>query len=537
MNSFNTVVSILVLLVLASFVRGDDEIRVQYILKSSGSCTGGSFLYTYDAGESFTAPTLPSCTELVNIWAVDGESDIGEVTLVGTGSSFSGRLQVQIGSGAFLGATGASNPACGDFGGLNITDPTLESLTDLAGYIGGDLTGDITVGRLWRLDVDGAIQDTLTVYSAADTCIVTAGSSTASGGLGFGQNTVNLVRINGNCAGFIDSTGPITLIDVGGNLTGLVRSKQSFVLVVDVAGDIGAPGSPISMQAYDGFEQIIADSIHANIDAQYDPPGPVGPGDGTVFRLETRTGDFSGSMNTEFVTSKTGVSDPGFFIAGDLDAPITVQQDVRRPIEIGGDLNANITVTDQVRSRIVIGGSLVSGRTISAQALTEAGINGQVIINANNASGTWAGSVVVNGTTLATAPYYSNTALGGAVGLAPFRLHGLDCVPVDGGSVSTSDDSVTLRFYGPVKWTSGLPFSVEVCTGTCSEDVDVSNEFAATGNGTREITLTRTAGNFSANTVWHVRPVTLGTSALKCANLLTGSDVLVTTFTYDFGTP
>lgn len=57
-------------------------------------------------------------------------------------------------------------------------------------------------------------------------------------------------------------------------------------------------------------------------------------------------------------------------------------------------------------------------------------------------------------------PYYDNPASslgGGAVGLAVFGLHRMDCFPVDGAVldpdlVPSSSNPILMRHYGPVTW-------------------------------------------------------------------------------------
>lgn len=204
----------------------------------------------------------------------------------------------------------------------------------------------------------------------------------------------------------------IELIRVDGNITGDVTANYGYVLDITVGGNIGSAGNNVTIDTRDGIDEIIADSIWANINAQ------ANSGSGSLYRLETTAGDFVGSLSTQWLTTKVGVADPGVFVTGDLEAPITIDEDLRTFLDVEGSVDANITVTQQLRGLVRIGASLLSGRTISAQALTESGIDGQIIINALNVSGTWSGNVTVNSTTLATKPHYSNTGLGGAVGLA-----------------------------------------------------------------------------------------------------------------------
>lgn len=225
------------------------------------------------------------------------------------------------------------------------------------------------------------------------------------------------------------------------------------------------------------------------------------------------------------------------FVTGDLEAPITIDEDLRTFLDVEGSVDANITVTQQLRGLVRIGASLLSGRTISAQALTESGIDGQIIINALNVSGTWSGNVTVNSTTLATKPHYSNTGLGGAVGLVPFDLFENECVPT-GGAPDPNATTITLAFYGPVNWTSGFPFTVEFSnTGGSSWADDSANWAVISGQGTREVTIEYDGGTtIPHNLDWRIKPVTSGSNKLVCDDVLAATPPATYPFTYIFHT-
>ena len=127
---------------------------------------------------------------------------------------------------------------------------------------------------------------------------------------------------------------------------------------------------------------------------------------------------------------------------GDLDADVTVDGNVADPI------TANHLPSGRT---IKIGTSLQSDSTHDGRiVLGTSGLQGQVIINSTNGSGTWTGNVTIGTTTLSPS-YYSNTSSslgGGAVGVAPFHLHAADCVPP---SVYNSvGATMTVSHYGPV---------------------------------------------------------------------------------------
>jgi hypothetical protein len=172
------------------------------------------------------------------------------------------------------------------------------------------------------------------------------------------------------------------------------------------------------------------------------------------------------------------------------------------------------------------------------------GLANQVIINAGNLTpaGSWSGSVAVDGTTLATTPYYSQASSGlggGAVGLAPFHLYDSDCVPANGATVSAIPDNVIrLRFYGPITYnTSYTPVKVEYypyVQGQAPDDdgpwVDITSDFtfSATTNPRELLVIPGTYLDF-ANGTWY-RITRAGTSGLRCTGV-TGTPS-VGSFTY-----
>lgn len=200
--------------------------------------------------------------------------------------------------------------------------------------------------------------------------------------------------------------------------------------------------------------------------------------------------------------------------------------------------------------------------SIGAFAQATAGIGGQIILNASNAAGTWTGDVVVGSLTLSPEPHYSQLSSqlgGGAVGLAPFKVHGQDCDPphlsvLTDGDVGEGLAGIVVRHYGPVNFDSEefpfvvleteLPTSVdapdgpywECCGSTClGTPVDVSSSLTATRSPTnpREVIL-EGVGGFKF-TVWHtycIKPVLSGDASLYCEEV-SGSPS-VTDYKYRF---
>jgi hypothetical protein len=158
------------------------------------------------------------------------------------------------------------------------------------------------------------------------------------------------------------------------------------------------------------------------------------------------------------------------------------------------------------------------------------GLAGQIIINADNAGGTWTAPVRVgpNGNPqqiLLNGPNYTHAAAalgGGAVGLVPFRLHDEACSPANGASIQRPAGapplSVELRHYGPVTWTGpAVPITVDRrpagSTGAFTP-MTMSNFSVTRSSANRSIVLTTAPGQsgFASNFQYRIRP----TTQLRC---------------------
>lgn len=139
----------------------------------------------------------------------------------------------------------------------------------------------------------------------------------------------------------------------------------------------------------------------------------------------------------------------------------------------------------------------------------------------------------------------SSTFGGGAVGLVPFRLHGQDCSPPDGGNAVINAYTVVLRFYGPVTSTDLLPVNIwyrEFIGGVWTSWTSDNNQWDVnSGFGTRRLELiyvdTSDPSIIPAGREYMIVPILTGTGALKCDKLLSGSAVPVADFEYHFFTP
>lgn len=237
--------------------------------------------------------------------------------------------------------------------------------------------------------------------------------------------------------------GNITLISAqNGNITGDI-SAAGNVLTLQAAspdqnkGSIGSASRTSMISCGGTIQTIQGTSIYANIHGFSNSTTPVAD----LWRLSTTSGVFNGSLlATNIAGGSAGVAN----------------------IQTAGNLNANITINNSLSKPIIVGGQLT----------------GTVLINKANSGGTWSGNITVGGTTLSPTPAYTQlpaTLGGGRVALAPFNLYASDSTPpmpttpgsafnhnntpgpsrtmttTDFNSGSTNDAvPVKIRFYGPV---------------------------------------------------------------------------------------
>lgn len=145
---------------------------------------------------------------------------------------------------------------------------------------------------------------------------------------------------------------------------------------------------------------------------------------------------------------------------------------VRTP-QLGSTLkNGRVTIEQQFQGSLSIGGSL--GDTVEYIQLPPNGLTGQIIINADNhPGGYWDAPIYLGpindpGTIILTGPLYdlpSQVLGGGAIGVAPFRLHNQSCSPPNGSTVTVAPGSaaptIALQHYGPIVWYFGTPVTVQ----------------------------------------------------------------------------
>jgi hypothetical protein len=489
------------------------------------------------------------CPDHVNIWDRSGSPthDIGPVYLYGSRAS---PITITISSGAWRGLDNTRHAAAtsGSWAGITVANG-MDDLVYLEGRVGGDLTGLVRVGEIYRLDIDGQIQAGIQAdHAGLGPFWLYGGSMSTSGNANSPNDSIARVEMrSGNLAGSVSAGGNIGDIVVAGDLLAGNNNPDIYsggrITKIEVGGKIGdaaANNQPVIV-ATSGigtpYSGIIADSIHADITT--DDGNSI---DNALWYLETRDGNLSGSITARYINRH----DPdqqyyGMIVNGDIDATIDITQNCDGRIRATGVLtqDAVIRIARDLNALAKI--ELAYGSGVDLDAL-----KGQVIINAEDGIGLWENDVVVDGTTLSWGVNddpgeYTQTAAslgGGAVGLVPFSTHRESCSPVHGIVKSGAPASITLQFYGPVVQQSvGTDMPVRVYRGdfgTGEHEVDVTGDFAVDmhpGGDRRKVRIVPDTKQFKPKYRYRLAPITAGAGTgetlLLCDDLLAAGAVPV----------
>ncbi len=256
----------------------------------------------------------------------------------------------------------------------------------------------------------------------------------------FGLQPDNLTIVGDVRAVITNDYGPIGDLVIAGGLLGAAP-----------------PAPPVYIQSSQRIDSIVVGSMH----------------NATIGHPNT---DPSYLDEISFLGVVNSVTTDGF---GEGGTPGILAQSIGTVL-IGGNFGCVLRVdgglvNDPNARSVEIGGSLLSGASI---VLPDSGLKSQVIINADDDSGTWQGKVFVGGTELTPLPAYAEASqiLGdGAVGEARFRLHSSNCWPFSGETVArdsapTTNNPIKMRHYGPVWFDSAgpRPFRVMRSAGALS---------------------------------------------------------------------
>lgn len=251
--------------------------------------------------------------------------------------------------------------------------------------------------------------------------------------------------------------------------------------------------------------------------------------DGTI--VATRLASVSGSPVA-----------PEFRVAGKFRADVQLVEGINVPFRLLGEA-LNTTSTGE-RARIRIGGSLEAGRTLifdqrfaatldiagslaGTVNIPDAGLAGQIVVNSGDAGDAWTGTVNVGSTSITNPAQGKYTQLsaslgGGAIGLAPFRMHELDSIPphnqllinqgISQRAFTLGTYPVKIRHYGPVRYVGPTPATnlepeVEAILIDAENPVDESSlsRFHAGLRSPASRRISGSQGTRSAS-VWHRAP-------------------------------
>ncbi|MBK7404969.1 MAG: hypothetical protein IPJ41_10120 [Phycisphaerales bacterium] len=249
-------------------VQAQQEIRVRV-------WCGGSYQDSYyDAGGSISidVTSVGGCPDHINIWdrTANPSHAIGPVYLYGSRST---DITVTISSGAWRGLDDTQHASAGGTWAGITASPGVEDHVLLEGHVGGDLSGLISVGEIYRLDIDGEVQSGVQAStSGLGPFWLYAGSIGTNGNATSTADSITRIEtLIGDAAGEISAADGIGSVIVAGDLLGGIDAGDD-ITNIDVTGDIGTAQSPISIGATGDIRTVTASSIYAAIAAS-DPGG------------------------------------------------------------------------------------------------------------------------------------------------------------------------------------------------------------------------------------------------------------------------
>ncbi len=339
----------------------------------------------------------------------------------------------------------------------------------VAGWIGGDITGNMFVGGVRRLYVSGDVKASIDVErdqfrpGGDFVDLLLLGNVSSTGSIRSRYGDIGKIFVSGNVLGAIQcDLGNVKDVTVTGNLSAqikagiagtsspsieslvvtgsVVRGSQSepdiyapigTIKSLQVSGNIGTVAAPARIKwrgsASDGACNVLkGNSIFAEIEGT--------DLNSVVNRIEA-VANLSGSITVGSLRYTPGANASGLYVNNDCFANVHIRGDVTAPITFNNILDASSTIT--IGSRLScpngVGDPANSCTAFNGIDFTFAdALRGQIVINAMNDGREWKSDVMVGSLTLSPKPYYtqsSNDLGGGAVGRVPFELHVVDCSP------------------------------------------------------------------------------------------------------------
>lgn len=308
--------------------------------------------------------------------------------------------------------------------------------------------------------------------------------------------------------------------------SGAATHGLSFLLV---GGDIGHPDARGAIQTGGAVVRIEAEAVHAHIDTLLDTSDPADLG--FLGGLICRSGSLTGSLAARTLTGFGGWSEAPcrLAVSGDLDALVLFQNGVRNENPAGPEIDIRGTVAPDA---IISAGSFITSNPTMPGALLRVGgpLQGQVIAG-TDVAGSFAdpASIQIGLTSpfMVTPAGKHYTTLfgelgGGAVGVAPFNFHPLECFPQHNETIELAPgerlEGAVARLYGPA-FAESPAMTVEHRTGPDAPWTDRSADFAVLiageqADADREITIRGIAGAHFEPGEWRLRPAD---ASIRCA--------------------
>jgi hypothetical protein len=181
------------------------------------------------------------------------------------------------------------------------------------------------------------------------------GQGVSPGDFAIEVDVVVTVEASGDLLGSIKATdGGVATVRAASVLANVFAegvSGTGTIGVIDAVQQIGSTTNTVQILSRNDTGTIVADRIYADVNTRAGTGG-----NGNLTLLRTRSGSsgniFRGSLVTTSVVGT--VTNHGIQVFGELDADITVHQDVTRPIIVSGQLNSGRTLT-------IAGSMLTSG--------------------------------------------------------------------------------------------------------------------------------------------------------------------------------
>ncbi|MFT5423320.1 MAG: hypothetical protein ACI89L_001097 [Phycisphaerales bacterium] len=465
----------------------------------AGWPSGSNITINDSGGLTYRVFAVSQSTTDIGTVTVSGSSSLTPKLIIGSRSSFSTNPPV------LQRFVPSDFPGCRNFGGIVELGVDLTAQVDIT----GNLTGDIDVHELIRVEATGSIGGSLFHNRSGDSGAGAMGpiigsSITAASIRSFKGNIDEVRATSGSITSAIRAdAGDIVLVKTEGanaTITGAITTNSGRILAIrstgsnskflgsitadpgtgsdglkelEMTGDIGTPTSAVQIQSGGSITKIVGSSIYADIDAiKFDA-------EGSLAELHTTGGDFVGSLKVNRFTSS--LPNAGITLAGDFNGRLEIIENAATGI--GG------SQTNPFTFDILAGGSFIAiDRGISEDWILEAnGLKGNVVVNADNNSSGASGFAPNDEIILGTGPSQiilnqlnytiSSTQLGGgAVGAPPFKFHPVDCEPdhdPDGSSpLPAIPTEIILEYYGPIveKNSAGpKPYIVEWADWTASD--------------------------------------------------------------------